>query len=72
MLWMCCCSKARKDGEEDTIGGFEARFKNSNRILISFVGEEVKLGLKEVHCLKLIEQVLLSANKNDIPKKDLI
>lgn len=72
MLWMCCCAKARKDGEDGTMSGFETKLKSSNRILLQFVGQEVKLGLKEVGCLELIEKVLLAANKNDIPKKDLL
>jgi hypothetical protein len=72
MLWMCCCAKARKDGDGETLGGFDFKLKSSNRILIQFVGEEVKIGLKEVNCLELIEKVLIVANKNDIPKKELL
>jgi hypothetical protein len=69
---MCCCAKARKDGDGETLGGLDMKLKNSNRILLQFVGEEVKIGLREVNCLELIEKVLVVANKNDIPKKELL
>ena len=72
MMWMCCCAKARKDGDDTTMGGIETKLKNANRILIEFVIEESKIGLKEISCLDLVEKVLLVVNKNEIPKKDLL
>ena len=52
MLWMCCCAKERKEGDDYfTINGFENKPKNSNRILLEFVSEEMKIGLKEVPCI---------------------
>lgn len=68
---MCCCAKARKDGDI-TIEGPESRIKNINRILLEFVNEESKIGLKEVPCLEMIEKVLLASNKGEVPKKDII
>ena len=68
---MCCCAKARKDGDL-TIEGPESRIKNINRILLEFVNEESKIGLKEVPCLEMIEKVLLASNKGEVPKKDII
>lgn len=69
---MCCCAKNRKDGDESTIGGIETKVKNSSRILIEFVSEEAKIGLREVNWTYLVEQVILVSNGGEIPKKDLI
>ena len=69
---MCCCAKNRKEGDESTIGGLETKVKNSSRILIEFVSEEAKIGLREVNWTDLVEQVLLASNKGEIPKKELI
>ena len=46
-MMLFCCAKSRKDGDI-TIDGPESRIKNINRILLEFVNEESKLGLKEV------------------------
>lgn len=70
-MFMCCCAKNRKDNDESTIGGFESKAKNTNRILIEFVSEEAKIGLREVNWTDLVEQVLLASNKGEIPKKEL-
>jgi hypothetical protein len=70
-MLLCCCSKARKDGDI-TIEGPENRIKTINRILLEFVNEESKIGLKEVPCLEMIEKVLLASNKGEVPKKDII
>lgn len=50
MMWMCCCAKNRKE-DENTIGGIETKLRNSGRILIEFVSEEAKLGLRENECI---------------------
>ncbi|CDW88208.1 UNKNOWN [Stylonychia lemnae] len=68
---MCCCAKARKDGDV-TIEGPENRIRNINRILLEFVNEESKIGLREVPCIEMIEKVLLASNKGEVPKRDII
>ena len=70
-MLMCCCAKSRKDGSI-TIDGPENRIKNINRILLEFVNEESKIGLKEVPCVEMIEKVLLASNKGEVPKKEII
>ena len=76
MFLMCCLSKAGKDGQEDTpysSGGIEFKVKNLNRILIEFISEEQKIGLKETPCLELVQQVLVATtSKNEVHKNDLI
>lgn len=71
MMLMCCCAKTRKE-DPLTIDGPQSRIKNLNRILLEFVQEEAKIGLKEVPCLEMIEKVLLASNKGEVPKKDII
>jgi hypothetical protein len=71
-LLFCCAPKGRKDNDGDTIGGYEAKIKNSHRILIEFISEEQKIGLKEIPCLELIEPVMVQTIKNEIPRKELI
>ena len=46
--------------------------KSLGRILIEFVSEEARLGLREVQCLEIIEKVLIKANKNEVTKKDVV
>ncbi len=70
-MLLCCCAKSRKDGDL-SLEGPESRIKNVNRILIEFVNEESKIGLKEVPCLEMIEKVLIASNKGEVPKKDII
>lgn len=70
-MLVCCCSKSRKE-EDVTIDGTESKIKNVNRILIEFVNEESKIGLKEIPCIEMIEKVLLASNKGEIPKKDIV
>jgi hypothetical protein len=55
-----------------TLDGPENRIKNINRILLEFVNEESKIGLKEVPCLEMIEKVLVASKKGEVPKKDII
>lgn len=45
--------------------------KNANRILIEFIREESKIGLKEIPCLDLAEQVLIINNRNEVLANDL-
>ncbi len=71
MIWSYCCAKSRKDLDA-TLEGSDSRIKNINGILLEFVNEESKLGLKEVSCLDMIEKVLLASNKGEIPKKEII
>lgn len=69
-MLLCCCAKSRKD--DLSLEGPEIRIKNVNRILLEFVNEESKIGLKEVPCLEMIEKVLVASNKGEVPKKDII
>lgn len=71
MLLACCCSKSRKD-EDTALLGPESKIKNINRILLEFVNEESKIGLKEVPCINMIEKVLLASNKGEVPKREII
>lgn len=54
MIWSYCCAKSRKD-QDLSLDGADNRIKNINRILLEFVTEESKLGLKEISCLDMIE-----------------
>ena len=49
---MCCCAKSTKDKMEDTPygGNIEYRLKNMSRLMIEFISEEHKIGLREVTC----------------------
>ena len=70
---MCCCAKQRKDGEDSSLGELDQKLKSTSKILIEFVTEEAKIGLKETPCLELVEKILIaSTNQREIPKKDLI
>ena len=69
---MCCCAKGRKEGDDNTMGTMESKLKTANRILIEFITEESKIGLKDISYVDLIGRVLVSANKNELPKKELI
>jgi hypothetical protein len=71
MIWGYCCAKSRKD-QDITLDGPDARIKNVNRILLEFVNEESKLGLKEISCLDMIKKVLIASNKGEIHKKEII
>jgi hypothetical protein len=71
MSWLFCCAK-RATEEESSIGGIDSKLKNSAKILIEFVQEEAKIGIKEYPCIELVEKVLLVANKSEIPKQSLI
>lgn len=70
-MLFCCCAKPRKD-DEDELGGSAGGFKNLNRILLEFVTEESKIGLKEVKFLEMVEKVLLASNKGEVPKQEII
>ena len=74
MILACCCGKSRKDEASllESTAGPESRIKNINRILLEFVSEEAKIGLKEQSCIAMIEKVLLASNKGEIPKKEII
>jgi len=82
-MLFCCCSKARDDStpafegfstqrglSPETLPGVAS--KSLGRILIEFVSEEARLGLREVQCLEIIEKVLIKANKNEVTKKDVV
>lgn len=62
-MWglMCCCAKNRKDGEGSTIGELDQKLKSSAKILIEFVQEESKIGLKEMSCLEIVEKIMIAA-----------
>lgn len=66
-----CCSKNR---EEDaiSIAGLEQKQKTINRILLEFVSEEMKIGLKNISCMDMVENVLIASNVGEIARKDLI
>ena len=73
--FLCCCTKDRAnegDGPEQFLGAVDSKFKNANRILLEFVTEESKLGMREIECIEMIEKVLLSSNKGEIPKKEIV
>ena len=72
MLWgmMCCCAKTRKGEEESSLGDLDSKLKSTSKILIEFVTEESKIGLKETPCLDLVEQILIAAtNQKGDPKE---
>jgi hypothetical protein len=73
--FLCCCSKERKEGEgfiESQLSNLETKIKNVNRILIEFVTEEAKLGMREIPCIEMVEKVLLVSSKGEVPKKDIV
>ena len=70
-MFFCCCAKPRKD-DEDGLDPMGSRLKNINRILIEFVTEESKLGMREVPCIEIIEKILVASNKGEVPKKEII
>ncbi len=45
---------------------------NINRILLEFVSEESKLGMRKIQFNSIMEEVLLVSTKNEIPKKSLV
>lgn len=45
---------------------------NINRILLEFVSEESKLGMRKIQFNFIMEEVLLISTKNEIPKKSLV
>lgn len=51
-MFFCCCANPKEDKEQDgdtlNINGIESRIKDWNKILIHFVTEEQRLGLKSV------------------------
>ncbi len=73
-MFMFCCANTNKDGALDDTPGFtlEARLKTMNRVLLEFISEEQKIGLKEAHCVELVNNVLDAAQKSEIHKNDLI
>ena len=58
-MFMCCCAKNRKDNDDSTIGGIETRQKNSSKVLLDFVSEETKIGLREIAWTDLMKEVLV-------------
>ncbi len=46
------------------LGGIEGKLKNASRLLLEFVSEESKLGLKEVEFYKMVEKILEVNSKN--------
>jgi hypothetical protein len=70
-MFFCCCAKPREE-DKDGMDPMGSKLKNINRILIEFVTEESKLGMREVPCIELIEKILLASNKGEVPKKEII
>ncbi len=61
----CCCAKSRKEGEEgglQRLSEIEQKLRGANRLLVEFVSEEQRIGLKETPCIDLIEKVLINAS----------
>jgi hypothetical protein len=56
----------------DSLFSIDSRKQNLARILIEFVSEEAKLGLRIIPCLDIIEKILLQSGKDEIIKKDLV
>lgn len=72
---MVCCTKDRaNEGDEPSqlLGAVDSKFKNANRVLLEFVTEESKLGMREIECFEMIEKIFLCSNKGEIPKKDIV
>lgn len=68
-----CCSKERKTVTDSSLlSDFDSTFKNLRKIMIEFMSEEVKMGLRDTQFLDLQEQLLLaSTSKKTIPKGEL-
>ena len=68
----CCCAKTRKDGDSDSITGFEGRYKSLQMLLLEFIKEENSLKMKDIELADLtykLYQITLS-EKSELPKKD--
>lgn len=74
--FLCCCSKERKEELDQFQGGSffgsDSRLKNINRILIEFITEESKLGMRQIPFFSMIEKILLESSQGSIPKKDVV
>ena len=69
---LCCCSKDRKSDTDSNLNDIEGNFTNLRKILIEFVYEESKIGIRDVSFLDLQEKLLLqTSNKRTIPKADI-
>ena len=56
MFMFCCWTKDRNVGDDNSpFGNIETRMRNANRILIEFISEEAKIGLREIAYLDLVE-----------------
>ena len=49
----CCCAKTRKDGDSDSITGFEGRYKSLQMLLLEFIKEENSLKMKDIELADL-------------------
>ena len=49
----CCCAKTRKDGDSDSITGFEGRYKGLQMLLLEFIKEENSLKMKDIELADL-------------------
>lgn len=68
-MLLCCCTSKPSRNEEDTyltpsyFSNFHSKEaspnKGLNRILIEFIAQEARLGLRDVECLEIIEKALL-------------
>lgn len=85
MLFSCCCSKQRDDPKslspsgkhvpETFLPGFsnDSKLKSVQRILLEFVGQEAKLGLRDVEAFEILEKLIQAAqNRDEINKKEVV
>lgn len=47
-------------------------YRPDKKLLLEFVTEESKLGMREIECFEMIEKIFLCSNKGEIPKKDIV
>jgi hypothetical protein len=75
MFLFFCCSSDKDDllGNGPRFSGMlEEKQKAINRILLEFMSEESKIGMKDTQCIDMIEKILVVSNQEEIQKKDLV
>ena len=74
--FLCCCTKDRKDGTGDGVSSInglqlESKSPNINMLMIEFVQEEAQLGIRDVQCVYLIEELMSKSNHFEVDSKDV-
>ena len=67
----CCCAKARKDNDDESISGYESKMKVSQLILLEFTKEESNLKLKDIPLFDIMNDIFAWNKDFQIPRKDL-